>query len=125
MAVPKETVLYYNQTSGQKASLVKSVLVRMGIRIKNISPGQVTQKVGYLAGLPGYEEEEKMADQPVIEEEILVMKGFTSSRIDGLLYELRRAKVPKIELKAVLTESNCSWTFYELYQEIKKEHESF
>lgn len=125
MAVPKETVLYYNQTSGQKAALVKSVLVRMGIRIKNISPGQVTQRVGYLAGLPGYEEEEEKADQPVIEEEVLVMKGFSSSRIDGLLYELRRAKVPKIELKAVLTESNCSWTFYELYQEIKKEHESF
>lgn len=127
MAVPKETVLYYNQISSQKAAQVKSVLVRMGIRIKNISPEQITQKVGFLAGLPGYGETkgEEGEVRPEIPEEMLVMKGFSSGRVDELIYQLKRAKVPKVELKAVVTESNSNWSFYELYQEIKKEHESF
>ena len=37
---------------------------------------------------------------------------------------LRRAGVPKIDLKAVLTEHNSGWTFYHLYEEIREEHAS-
>lgn len=65
------------------------------------------------------------ADQesiPQIPEEILVMKNFTGHRIDALLLNLRKAGVPKIALKAVITEQNSRWTFYQLYEEIKKEH---
>lgn len=120
----KEMVLYYNPKAAGHTAKLKGVLVRMGVRIKNIAPDQVIQKVGYLAGIPGYEEEVCAADTeiPVIEEEILVMKNFTGRRIDELLLNLRRAGVPKIDLKAIVTESNCSWTFYHLYEEIKEEH---
>ena len=57
--------------------------------------------------------------------DVLVMKNFSSSRIDMLLAGLRKAGVPKIELKAVITPQNAEWTFYQLYQELEKEHESF
>ena len=52
----KEMVLYYNPGSGPHVAKLKGVLVRMGVRIKNINPDQVNQKVGYLAGLPGFTE---------------------------------------------------------------------
>ena len=58
-----------------------------------------------------------------IPDEMLVMHGFTGRRIDELLLGLREAGVPKVELKAVVTESNAGWTFYHLYEEIKEEHE--
>ena len=61
---------------------------------------------------------------PELEEEMLVMKNFTNRRIDELLAGLRRAGVPKVELKAVVTETNCGWTFYALYEELKKEREA-
>ena len=103
--------------------------MRMGVRIKNIGPEQVNQTVGYLAGLPGFEEQvDSVAEDgtakvlPVIPEEVLVMKNFTSSRIDALLFGLRKAGVPKIALKAIITESNSKWTFYQLYEELKEEH---
>ena len=51
------------------------------------------------------------------------MKNFTGNRIDELLFQLRKAGVSKIELKAVVTESNSNWTIYELYREIREEHE--
>ncbi len=129
MAVRKEMVLYYQpekeRQSGNdtKTAKLKAVLVRMGIRIKNITPDQVNQTVGYLAGFNGFEEAEQ-EDCPSVEEEILVMKNFSNQRIDELLLNLRRAGVPKIQLKAVITDTNCKWKFYDLYLELKKEHDT-
>lgn len=95
----------------------------MGIRIKNISPEQAGQQVGFLAGMEGFLEQEITEPIPVMEEEMLVMKYFTSRRVDELLLNLRKAGVPKIALKAVVTESNSGWTLYHLYEELKEEHQ--
>lgn len=118
----KETVLYYAPHPVAHTGKLKGVLVTLGIRIKNVSPAQVTQKVGYLAGLPGYEEEPAAEPLPVLDQEMLVMHQFTGRRIDALLAAIRKAGVPKIALKAIVTESNCDWKFCELYEELKKEH---
>jgi hypothetical protein len=128
MAINKEMVLYYqpekDKTKGNdtKTAKLKGVLIQMGIRIKNITPDQMNQTVGFLSGYQGFKEMEAEAC-PAVEEEMLVMKNFTSRRIDELLMNLKRAGVPKISLKAVVTESNCKWKMYDLYEELKKEHE--
>ena len=111
----REMVLYYAPQPMPYVSKLKGVLVRMGVRIKNISPDQTGQKVGHLAGMPGFEAESET-------EEMLLMKNFTSRRVDDLLANLRNAGVPRIALKAVITEQNSQWTFYELYGELRKEH---
>lgn len=120
----KETVLYYNPNKAAHASKLKSVFVRMGIKIKNISEDQLDEKVGYLVGLEGFEAcENKTLDFDVIEEEVLVMKDFSDRRLNELLMQMRKAGVPRIALKAVVTEHNVNWTFRALYKEIKEEHE--
>jgi len=130
MAKTMETVLYYNPgrpETMKHVAMMKSVLVRMGVRIKNIGPEQVLEKVGYLAGMEGYEAAGTGAGPgglPVIPEEVMVLKQFSSQRLDMLLSALRRAGVPRIALKAVLTEHNSDWTFFHLYQELKEEHET-
>lgn len=139
----KETVLYYTPQNDGDAARLKGVLVRMGVRIRNVGPGQVMEPVGSLLGLPGYEKEgirpkeadapggqaiparenqPAMEEIPEIAEQMLVMHNFSSSRLDALLLNLRKAGVPKISLKAVVTETNAAWTFYRLYEEIKEEH---
>lgn len=124
MAAVKETVLYYNPEKSDKIRLIKGILVRMGIRIRNVTPELVSQKVGYLAGLKDFAEglEEPGEALPVIPEEMMVLYGFSDRRLDELLKQLRKNKVP-VALKAVLTESNCAWSFYQLYEEIRAEHE--
>lgn len=135
----QELVLYYNPGASSKVMKLKGVLVRMGVRIRNVAPEQVRETVGALAGISGYKraEQETAPDAarnaeetesdagvlPIIPEEMLVMHGFTGRRIDELLLGLRKAGVPKVELKAIVTESNAGWTFYHLYEEIKEEHE--
>ena len=126
-----ELVLYYSTGDPRmkkQEMMVKSVLVRMGVKIRNVAPDQVMESVGYLAGVPGFEKREVLQQPeaeekiPQITEQMLVMKDFTSRRIDTLLLNLRKAKVPKINLKAIVTEQNAGWSFYHLYEEIGEEH---
>ena len=125
MAVKKEMVLYYTPEKSAEDQKMKGVLVRLGIRIRNISPEQANQKVGYLAGVPGFEESKETEEQlPVIPERMLVLCGFGERRLSEMLLQFRRAKVPPVPIKAVLTEKNCSWTLYKLYQELRMEHEA-
>ena len=126
-----ELVLYYSTGDPRmkkQEMMMKSVLVRMGVKIRNVAPDQVMESVGYLAGVPGFEKREVLQQPdaeekiPQITEQMLVMKDFTSRRIDTLLLNLRKAKVPKINLKAIVTEQNAGWSFYHLYEEIGEEH---
>ena len=126
-----ELVLYYSTGDPRmkkQEMMMKSVLVRMGVKIRNVAPDQVMESVGYLAGVPGFEKREVLQQPeaeekiPQITEQMLVMKDFTSRRIDTLLLNLRKAKVPMINLKAIVTEQNAGWSFYHLYEEIGEEH---
>lgn len=123
MGTIRESVLYYNPTPTENVRLIKGVLVQMGVRIRNVTPEQTGQKIGYLAGLPGFEETISEGTPPPVGEEMLVMKDFTGDRMDQFFLGLKKAGVPKIALKAVITETNSNWTLEQLYREIKDEHE--
>ena len=129
--INKETVLYYAPEKSDADRLLKGVLIRMGVRIKNAGPAEAGQTVGYLAGLPGFEETKAGESAPeafgeaplLIPERMLVLRDFGNRRLEEMLSGFRKAKVPPIPLKAVLTEHNCGWTLVELYRELKEEHE--
>ena len=121
----KEVVLYYytrEEGYARRVRLLKSIMVQMGIRIKTIEPEQVLEQVGYLAGIDGYSPAQKPEELPLIHQDILVLHNFTRNRMDMFLSSIRRANVPKIDLKAVITPQNMGWTFYHLYEELMKEH---
>ena len=80
----RETVLYYTPESTKKTAKLKAVLIQMGVRIKNIGACQVGERVGYLAGMDGYEKNEIGEALPLISQEVLVMKDFSSRRMDEL-----------------------------------------
>ncbi|MCH5269322.1 MAG: DUF3783 domain-containing protein [Lachnospiraceae bacterium] len=129
----KETVLYYAPENAAYVGVIKGVLVQMGIKIKNLTPERCEKKIGYLAGLDGFENEDMVPDSmdvpgvghqasPIpIDGELLVLCGFTEERLDRLLERLRKAGVPKSVMKAIVTQSNAHWTVYELYGHLVEE----
>ena len=122
----KETVLYFTPQKTPQTAALKGLLIRMGIRIKNITPEQVNEQVGALAGVPGFEQSgaEATIDPEAaapLQEEMLVLCNFSEARLDALLHGMRRSGI-RIALKAMLTESNASWTFRQLYEELSEEH---
>ena len=123
----KEVVLYYNPGNAPKPALMKSVLVQMGIRIKNVTDEQTGETIGSLLGMEQQGKPDEAGEQldGAIEEQMLVLHQFTERRLDQLLFQLKKAGVPKIELKAIVTEQNSRWTLYQLYEELRKEREAF
>ena len=53
MAAAREKVLYYNPEKSDKIRIVKSVLVRMGIRIRNIDADEIGRGLTVLPGRRG------------------------------------------------------------------------
>ena len=121
MSRSTEMVLFYTPDTTARTTRLKGIFVRLGIRIRNITAEQMGETIGYLAGMEGFEPAGETGEYPAPEEEILVMKNFTSRRIDELILAIRKAGLPKIELKAVVTPTNAQWPFYKLYEEIREE----
>ena len=131
----KEMVLYYSPREMAHTSLLKGVFSQMGVRIKNLTPERCGKKIGVLVGMEGYKDlseagktqETSAADQQAAEqiapmaEELMILSGFTDERLNELLGKLRNAGVPKIRLKAIVTETNADWTVYELYRQLEDE----
>lgn len=125
----KEIVLYYAPENSAHVGLIKGVLVQMGIKIKNLTPGRWSRRIGSLAGMEGFEDDpakehnaEAALDLPMkIKEELLVMCGLSDEKLDELLARLKKAGVPRTVLKAVVTETNARWTVYELYSHLLEE----
>ena len=119
-----EQVLLYGIKDIEKERKIKSILIRMGVKIRNISTDLCGEKVGYLAGIRGFEPTSDIDNTRLpVEEEMLIMRGFTGPRLDTLLKEMRKANA-RVNLKAIITEHNQHWNLFELYEELKKEHES-
>ncbi len=118
-----ELVLYYSAGDRAREHKIKAVLVRLGIRIRNISPEQIHESVGTLAGTGKTEELQEAEDKSGgISEDVLVLCKFSEMSLDRLLRELRKSHAA-VDLKAVLTEENSSWSFLKLYEELLKERE--
>lgn len=117
------TVLVYNLSSKEQERKLKFVFIRLGIRIKNITKKDYLVPIGALAGITSVPENIPSYTGEGFSEEMLVMSGFPEKLLDEMLLRFRKEKIPKINLKAVVTPSNQAWNSLELYKEIKKEHE--
>lgn len=125
----KEIVLYYALENSVHIGLIKGVLVQMGIKVKNLTPGRWGKRIGFLAGMEGFEDDpakkcgtESSLDLPLaIKEELLVLCGLSDEKLDELLEKLKKAGVPKTVMKAIVTETNARWTVYELYGHLLEE----
>ena len=130
-----EKVLLYQFHGTEAVKKLQPVLLRMGIRVKSVAPEEYETPIGILAGIKELEEagvllteqrggnEVDNQEPPVeISAPMMVMCGFSGKRVDELLLQMRKAGVPRIDLKAMMTPTNMYWTSRELFGELQKEH---
>ena len=135
----RETILLFGFSKERQSKLMRALLP-LKMRIKRIEQEQLGQPLGVLAGQQPAEEkqssekgaEEKQSQGKAAEgcgqalgDEMLVMAGLTSARVDAVLAALRKGKAGPIPYKAVLTETNQQWNAWELLEELKQEHARF
>lgn len=95
----------------------------LGAAVRPVTPGEVTQTVGFLADFPGQGPSPKSLVSPTLAEPMMVLVGFSRERMDALFDTMRAHGAPPCDRKAILTPTNASWTFHALYRELGQEHE--
>lgn len=117
-----ETVLLYNFENSPKLRGLKMIFLKMGIRMRMVTPDMYLQTIGALAHIKGYEWTDQVYEGDSFSDEMMVMSGFSNARLDELLRQMRKNKIPRIALKAIVTAHNASWNSLMLHGELGKEH---
>ena len=115
-------VLLYHTPEGVLKRLTP-LLRQQGISVRVIWKELYTVPLEMLLGL---KQPDKILQNPGIElpEPMLVMHGMSSEGVDAVLKLLRENKI-RIDLKAVTTPTNLSWTALQMFAELQREREAF
>lgn len=117
----KAHILLFHVEQG-KAGRIESICRNLGVCISKIKPSSYSQKLGYLAGISGFDRDNIVYAGPDFPSEMMVFSGIDSDMLDRFLDEYKKASIAPIGLKAVLTPYNVFWSAEELYKELLKEH---
>lgn len=121
MKNPNHAVMLCYNLSSKKAPKLKAACIRLGIRIKEITPEQFTLPLGHILGHAEFSDAVPTEEAP-FHEEMVIFYQFTEQQLDRLLPEIRKAG--SIRLKAVVTPTNISWNACALARELTAEHEA-
>ena len=125
----KETILLYNLDSAAIRNKIKFLCIQGGIHIRVVEKNQYDVPIGTLAfgkkeDMELYLRSENSEEKPSFNDPMLVFAGFTGQKLDQFLNAMRKQKIPKINLKAMLTEHNVKWDSMTLHDELAREHEA-
>lgn len=120
----KPCILFF-QIEPVKAKQIENICRTLKIQISKIKPASYSQKLGYLAGITGFNRENITYSGAKFPTEMLVFSGMDSDILDLFLEKYKEAGIPPIGLKAILTSQNIFWTAEMLYKELWQEHHSF
>lgn len=123
MADTAHILLFHVETG--KAQQIESLCRKLGIRISRVKLSSYSQKLGYLAGISGFRRENSSYAGTEFPSEMMVFSGMNSDMLDCFLEEYKKASIPSIEMKAVLTPHNIFWRAEDFYRELFKEHQVF
>lgn len=118
-------ILFYN-LDNEKGRKLKLICLKHKIKIKVVPKDDYDAAIGTLVGLtdipaPIVESEAKNED---FTDEMMVFHNFDNQLLDNFLMEFRKNNIPRVNLKAVLTEHNMRWNSYALHKELAAEHEA-
>ena len=113
------TILMYN-CSGPEFFKLKQIFAMLRLRMRVVEPDRYHISLEELAqgnGEPG------PAAEP-LPEAMLVFCGLGEALLNQVLEVIRVAKLPPIPLKAVLTDTNRTWSTEQLHEELLREREA-
>lgn len=118
----KETLLLYHFDDKIKSG-IENIAQQLGIEVQYIEDHQIHETMGYILNIDGFEKSEPLDKEIQLENEFMFFAGMTDQQLDLLLEIFKVSGVPFIPYKAMLTERNVEYTFYQLYQNVAHEYE--
>ena len=112
------TVLLYN-FSPERASAVQKLCMTHRLRVRHVAPSQFSLPLQALLTAPAQQPD---GAAPAFSEEMMVFAGLAPGQLNNFLHAWRRAKLPPVPLKAIVTATNAAWDSVQLKQELSREH---
>lgn len=113
------TILAMN-VQPEKLGKLRFLCLRLGIGLRVVEQRAFGCSVGDLVAGNAAPVRGKRAP---FQDEMLVMASFRPGMLDAFLGGFREMGIAPIPLKAMLTETNASWTLERLHAALKEEHE--
>ena len=114
-----EPLVLYHIPDPEKAKLITDLCRSLHFKTKPVTPQDSGKTVGALCGIPA-KTAAPLALQPELPE-LLIFSGLQSEGLDLFLAAYRKAGIPPVALKAVVTPHNKDWTLSALAAELQQE----
>lgn len=117
-----KTILAF-RVAPQKLGKLRFCAMKLGMRVVEVPAADFGQTLGALCGLS-----ERQEGAPVPESdlggEMLYFAFSELPLVDRFLTTMKQMRVPPVQLKGVMTETNLTWTPAALYRELHGEHQA-
>jgi hypothetical protein len=121
--VKKPQVLLYNFREDERLRKIKRYLLKTGVSLKVVQAAEFLESLGYLLEMPLYQKKQGFSMGKNFSEEMLVMDGFSSERMDQFFQFFKDEGLEPVALKAVVTKYNAGWDSIRLYEELAAERD--
>ena len=112
-------VFMYN-IENKKAAGIKLLCSTLGFGYREVDPADFGRPIAVLLGLS---DSADCQPDAAFEDEMLYFSDIDSGMLDILLFQLRKRKLT-VPLKAMRTDTNITFTSFELYRELSAEREA-
>lgn len=120
----KPQILLYNLKDDDRTRQIRRYLNKAGVSVRMIQAPDFLQPLGYLFKIPGFDRNPQFNLGGNFQEEMLVIKDFTSEQLDEFLRFFKTNGIDSVKLKAILTPINQYWNSLQLHSELMQEYEA-
>lgn len=116
-----ETILLYHIDLTTKEH-IQEIASQLDIEVREIFDNQVCETMGYLLHIDGFESSSETKIPDKLDQPFLFFAYMSDKQLDLLLEIFKVKDIPYIPYKAMLTENNVVYPFYQLYRNVENEY---
>ena len=115
-------ILLYNFKDEDRLHQIRRYLNRHRISVRMVQQPEYLESLGLLFEIPGFSKNPVFNLGKNFQEEMMVLKDFSSAQMDDFLAFFRENQIPPVALKAMLTPVTQHWSSIQLHDELSREH---
>lgn len=115
-------ILLYNFKEEDRLRQIRRYLNRHKFSVRMVQQPEYLESLGFLFEIPGFAKNPVFNLGQNFQEEMMVLKDFSSEQLDEFLAFFKENGLSPVSLKAILTPVTVHWNSVKLHDELIKEH---